>query len=163
MTVEKSVKKRTLKGRTTGRTVTAKIKKAEARIDKKKLKKEIKQRAGQVSESDVEEIVNKEDEISKKLKKVPGIFTKIINQIILLLDMIKSYWSGEYREIPWFSIAMSAAALLYFINPIDIIPDIIPLIGFVDDAFVVGFVIKSIQGDLKKYCAFKGYALEEFF
>jgi uncharacterized membrane protein YkvA (DUF1232 family) len=81
----------------------------------------------------------------------------------LLFEMIKDYRNGLYKEIPWYSIAMAVAAILYFINPIDIIPDFIVVVGLVDDALVVGFVMKAIQEDLKKYCIFKGYALEEFF
>ncbi len=146
-----------------GQTKKQKIKKSEAQIDKRKLKKEITEKAIHVSENDVKDIVKRENELARKLKKVPGTFSKIINQVFLLLDMIKNYSRGEYKNIPWYTIAMSTAALLYFLNPVDIIPDFIPFLGFVDDAFVIGFVIKAIQKDLKKYCDFKGYSSESFF
>jgi uncharacterized membrane protein YkvA (DUF1232 family) len=140
-----------------------KMKKAEARIDKQKLKKDIEAKAGQISEKDIEELLERNDTFEEKLKKIPDALARLLKQVKLLFEMIKDYRNGLYKEIPWYSLAMAVAAILYFINPIDIIPDFILVVGLVDDALVVGFVMKAIQEDLKKYCIFKGYALEEFF
>ena len=49
-----------------------------------------------------------------------------------------------------------AGALAYVVLPIDIIPDFIPGVGFIDDIFVVGFVMKSINDEIERYKAFKG-------
>lgn len=56
---------------------------------------------------------------------------------------------------------MIAGALAYVVLPIDIIPDFIPWVGFIDDIFVVGFVMKSIDDDIQRYKAFKGMYREE--
>jgi uncharacterized membrane protein YkvA (DUF1232 family) len=53
--------------------------------------------------------------------------------------------------VPWFVIAAVIFALLYFINPADLIPDVIPIAGYVDDATVVGIVIASIRSHLDNY------------
>ena len=42
-------------------------------------------------------------------------------------------------------------AIIYFVVPIDLMPDWIPLAGFVDDAAVLVFVIAQIKSDLDKY------------
>lgn len=68
-----------------------------------------------------------------------------------MIALIKAYVKGEYREIPFWSIAAVVAALLYIINPVDLIPDWIPIIGLVDDAFVLGICLKMIEKDLIKY------------
>jgi uncharacterized membrane protein YkvA (DUF1232 family) len=67
--------------------------------------------------------------------------------------------SGAYREIPYGSIVAAVAAILYFVSPIDFIPDFIPVVGLVDDVFVIGFVLKKIHSDLEKYEKWKSLRL----
>ena len=74
--------------------------------------------------------------------------------VTLLFTLLKDWWNGTY-EIPWTSVAAITAALLYFINPFDLIPDFIPLAGFLDDAVVVALCLKMVQTDLRKYAKAK--------
>lgn len=57
---------------------------------------------------------------------------------------------GKYKEIPTGSIVAIIIALLYFVSPIDLIPDFLPG-GLVDDALVLGLVFKQVKSDLDKY------------
>ncbi len=65
--------------------------------------------------------------------------------------LVKDYVSGAYRDIPYGSIIAALAGILYFLSPIDFIPDFIPGIGLVDDVFVIGLVLKQIHIDLVRY------------
>ncbi|MEH7356902.1 DUF1232 domain-containing protein, partial [Neobacillus drentensis] len=58
---------------------------------------------------------------------------------------------GEYREIPKGSIIMIIATIIYFVSPVDFIPDFIVGLGLFDDAAVIGFAIKQISSDLEKF------------
>jgi len=51
-----------------------------------------------------------------------------------------------------------AGALAYVVFPIDIIPDFILGVGFLDDAFVLGFVVKQLSDEIDQYKQFKGLA-----
>ncbi|MEM7362327.1 MAG: YkvA family protein, partial [Bacteroidota bacterium] len=42
-------------------------------------------------------------------------------------------------------------ALIYFVNPFDAVPDLIPAAGLLDDATVIGFVIASVKQDIDNY------------
>ena len=70
----------------------------------------------------------------------------------LLFDMITD---KEY-EVDKKTYLIIAGALAYVVFPIDIIPDFILGVGFLDDAFVLGFVVKQLSGDIDKYKHFKG-------
>jgi uncharacterized membrane protein YkvA (DUF1232 family) len=65
--------------------------------------------------------------------------------------MLRAYSQGEYRAIPWKSLLLIVAALVYFINPIDIIPDVMPVVGFSDDFAVLYMVYKSVGDDIEKF------------
>jgi len=65
--------------------------------------------------------------------------------------LLRAYAQGEYREIPWKSLLLIVAAILYFINPIDVIPDLMPLVGLTDDFAVLFMVYKSVGADIEKF------------
>jgi len=88
--------------------------------------------------------------IETTLKKIPSV-GNLLSDIPLLISLVKSYVSGEYIEIPYNAIVAVVATLLYVISPIDIIPDLIPVVGYADDAMAVAFCIKMIHDDLEKY------------
>ena len=101
----------------------------------------------------IKDAQDKEKSILEKAKKLDKAkFRKLFNQIMLFIELLRDYKSKKYVKIPWTSLAVAAFALLYFLNPFDIIPDYIPGIGYLDDAVVVAGLLKSIQVDLLKYC-----------
>lgn len=94
------------------------------------------------------------ENIETTLKKVPAAGS-LLSDVPLLVSLVKSYVTGKYKEIPYNTIVAVIATLLYVISPIDIIPDVIPVVGFVDDAMAVTFCIKMIHDDLVKYKAWR--------
>lgn len=85
----------------------------------------------------------------KKAKKV-GPFEEIWDKVQLLFGIVKDWSSGEYTEVPTGSIIAIIIGLLYFISPIDLIPDFLPG-GLIDDALVLGLIFKQVNSDLDKY------------
>jgi len=83
--------------------------------------------------------------------------TKLFNTVKLLVSLVQEYVRGTYREIPWPTIVAITAALIYVVSPIDLVPDFIPVIGWVDDAAVVALVVKAIAYDLRLYCQARGW------
>ncbi len=86
-----------------------------------------------------------------KADRNKSILKKVWDDLSTLLRLIKSWISGDYRDVPWQTIVFATAAVLYFINPFDLIPDPIPFLGFIDDSSVIGFVLYSISGDIKRF------------
>ncbi|HHY28832.1 MAG TPA: DUF1232 domain-containing protein, partial [Desulfitobacterium dehalogenans] len=70
---------------------------------------------------------------------------KVYQDILLLIQIVKAYISKEYQDIPAGSIVAIFAALIYFLSPIDILFDYIPGVGYVDDMFVLGLVLKQVD------------------
>ena len=95
-------------------------------------------------------ILGKEDKIKQQLKNDRGL-ERYTNDLLLLMSLVKDYYQGNYRNIPYKTISAGVVGLLYLINPIDIIPDFIPFIGQIDDALVLKFCLKLMEKDLVKY------------
>lgn len=113
-----------------------------------------KQEKDDILDADLEYIIHEEEKLQAKLKDSSHLerFTK---DLMLFMSLIKDYYKGNYRDIPYKTISAGVVGLLYTLNPIDIIPDFIPFIGHIDDALVLTFCLKLIEKDLQKYQTWK--------
>ncbi|MGA2330116.1 MAG: YkvA family protein [Bryobacteraceae bacterium] len=94
------------------------------------------------------------DELTKadaKAENKSNLIKKFIEDLKLLIRLVRAWAKGDYKDVPITTIILSVAAIIYFVSPIDAIPDWIPVIGYVDDAAVVAFVIASIKNDLDAF------------
>ncbi|MDN8848677.1 DUF1232 domain-containing protein, partial [Staphylococcus aureus] len=66
----------------------------------------------------------------------------------VMISLVKAYVEGRYREIPIGSLIAIVAALIYFLTPVDMMPDIIPSFGFLDDAAVVSAALLMVHSFL---------------
>ena len=105
-----------------------------------------------VDNDDVEYAAKKgQKKINDMDKNPPSPLLKMWNDIKLMLELLKAYIKGEYRETPWDTIAAIAGAIIYFVSPIDVIPDFIPVVGYLDDAAIIGLALNFASSDLKKF------------
>jgi uncharacterized membrane protein YkvA (DUF1232 family) len=80
---------------------------------------------------------------------------KMKGDLLALLRLARAWARKEYRTLPWRSVLYVVAALLYFVNPADAIPDALMGVGFIDDLAVVSAVVRAIQQDLDRYRAWE--------
>ena len=129
-------------------------------INEEKAKEALNDYASKVGADDVKETLGKEDEIKKLFKRVK-VLAKYCNDLCEIFELLRDRVAGVYKETPWTTIAALTGALLYVLSPIDLILDIIPGIGFLDDAIVIGLAITLAQPDLEKYRAWKARRKEQ--
>ncbi|SER27287.1 Uncharacterized membrane protein YkvA, DUF1232 family [Gracilibacillus ureilyticus] len=90
-------------------------------------------------------------EAAEKAESKQGMLGEVWEKLQLLFEVFRAWIKGEYKEIPKASIIMIVATIIYFVTPIDLVPDFIAGLGFFDDAAVIGFVIKQISKDLDTF------------
>lgn len=88
--------------------------------------------------------------LESKLKKIPALGENL-SEIPIMALLIKSYLKKEYKEVPVGTIIAILSALIYFVSPVDLIPDVVPGVGYVDDAAVIGFALLMVKSDLDGY------------
>ncbi len=92
---------------------------------------------------------------SNRYEKNRGPLDKVWSYLTALYRLLRAYFRGEYRDIPWTSIVLATVGIIYFVSPIDLIPDFIPVVGLVDDAGVIFLVVKQIKADLDNFLAWE--------
>lgn len=85
----------------------------------------------------------------------------IKDKFFVLGRLIKAYALGNYRQIPWKTILLVVAAIIYFVNPLDLIPDVVPLTGLTDDFAVLVWVYNSVSSEIDKFVAWEEDQLKE--
>lgn len=80
---------------------------------------------------------------------------EIRNNIFVFGRLLKAFALGEYKALPWKAALAICASMLYFVNPADIIPDIIPFTGFIDDFSILIWTYKSLASELEKFLAWE--------
>lgn len=92
-------------------------------------------------------------DVAGKLQTVgfKGNLAEFQSSVQLLIRMVKAYSSGAYKNLPWKSLVSIVAVLIYFVSPIDLIPDFLPVIGITDDVALVLWLIKTLGDDIRKF------------
>ena len=80
---------------------------------------------------------------------------KLKDDLKLLQALCLAYWRGEYRAISPKALISVVAGLMYFLSPIDAIPDFLPMFGMLDDIAVLAWVMKSLDSELSAFRAWR--------
>jgi uncharacterized membrane protein YkvA (DUF1232 family) len=115
------------------------------------LRDELNRRAQTVQEGDEEKVLEQTPQKIQKMldsasSRKPTI-QKLLNNVALLYKMLRD----TSFAMDFTSKTLVIAGLLYFISPIDLIPDYIPILGYIDDAFVISIVLNSLAGEIERY------------
>ena len=89
-------------------------------------------------------------DFEEKLALIPKVGTRA-SDIAVMCSMIRAYIKKQYTEVQVSTILLAVAALIYVVNPMDLIPDYVPGVGLIDDAAAIGLVLQMIHMDLNKY------------
>jgi uncharacterized membrane protein YkvA (DUF1232 family) len=80
--------------------------------------------------------------------------TRKQSQFRLFINMMRDHFNKTYTGMSQWTILLMVVAIIYTISPIDIIPDV-PIIGYIDDAVVLGFVLTRVKKEIAKYQTWK--------
>jgi len=80
-----------------------------------------------------------------------GTFKELWPYLLAMLRLVRAFCTGKYKKIPWESLISIIVAVAYFTSPLDLIPDFLPGVGYLDDAMIVRFVYRSVREELERF------------
>ncbi|MGL4986606.1 MAG: YkvA family protein [Treponemataceae bacterium] len=95
-----------------------------------------------------------EDQLRDAEKKASNL-GDLAMDFLTMVDLVKDAITGDFK-IKTSELAVLIGAIIYVISPIDAIPDILPVVGWVDDIAVVGFVLFQLKSLVERYKSWRG-------
>lgn len=95
------------------------------------------------------------DKAFEKVGQTTGRFVEMQQQSMAILRLLKAWYAREYTQVSTKSVVSLLASVIYIVNPIDIFPDVIPVIGRLDDKLVLGYFIKKLNDEIQKFMAWE--------
>ena len=121
---------------------------------KKKIDEEyVNSEVSKIEDGDLDMVMKNKEAINKKF--AGNGLKKYAEMGKIMFGMLKDYQKGDFKQVPWFTIAAVVFALLYIFNPLDVVPDFIPGLGYVDDFAIFTIVLRFIETDLHAYLDWK--------
>jgi uncharacterized membrane protein YkvA (DUF1232 family) len=96
-----------------------------------------------------------EDAVGKINITPRGPFAETWPYLMAMIRLIREYTRAEYRDVSESNLVTIIAALIYFVSPFDVIPDWVPILGHIDDAFVISLALKTVRADLDTFMAWE--------
>lgn len=87
----------------------------------------------------------------QKVRSNDRVFKALRKDLDLMLRLSKAWATGKYKDVSIASLLIVVGAILYLLDPLDVIPDFVPILGLTDDATVFGLAINRIKTELNKF------------
>jgi uncharacterized membrane protein YkvA (DUF1232 family) len=68
-----------------------------------------------------------------------------------MLRLIQAYYRSQYRDVSESTLVVIVAAIIYVVNPLDVIPDAMPALGYLDDATVLALAVRRTRRTLDDF------------
>lgn len=133
----------------------------EKRISESRFFKDAKLKAEGIAKNPelLNDLIHKADR--KALEKGRSVLGEAWDSLGTCFRMLRAYSRGDYRKIPWKTLVAIVGAMVYFVMPLDFIPDFIFGFGFTDDVALILLVVKSIKDDIENYIKWEKNVVEK--
>ncbi len=101
------------------------------------------------------------DKAAKKAQSSKGRLQEVWDSLLTCFRLLRAYATGRYRDIPWASLLSIVAAVIYFVMPLDLIPDFILSLGLIDDAVLLAWILSSLKNDIDHFIEWEQAQTEE--
>ena len=128
-----------------------------SKTEQERVEASVTEGAKNFSPKDLEKVMADKDIAEKKSSSLGDQF----ETFKVMWALIQDYWNGDYKNVPWKLIAAIGFAVAYLVSPIDVIPDFIPILGFVDDAAVFALTLSAFQSEIDTYKEWKAHQIEK--
>jgi uncharacterized membrane protein YkvA (DUF1232 family) len=94
-----------------------------------------------------------------RLTEHTGVLQGVRSDLGAMLRLTRAWARDRYQSVGWTSLFIVVAALVYFVLPTDLIPDLVAGLGFVDDAAVISAAVRAVHRELEAFRTWEGRRL----
>lgn len=113
------------------------------------------EKADQIGEDEIKKVLDQFEEKVQDIKR-SGVGEQVLVALQrgeLFYRMLQDWWADNF-SLPWRTVAAVTVALLYLINPFDLVPDFFVGIGLTDDAAMISLCWYLVEMDLRRYLSY---------
>lgn len=123
----------------------------------------LREKTEQLAPADLQSMLGQADALRQRLADECSAHPRMQRQGDLALRVVGDHAAGVCPQIPYYTVSLLAVALLYFADPLDVIPDWIPVVGTSDDALIFELAFQLGQPGVERYCTWKGLSVDGVF
>jgi uncharacterized membrane protein YkvA (DUF1232 family) len=116
----------------------------------------LREKADQLAPGDLEPVLKQAEAAHRRAASVQPAHPRLQRQVELSLRLLDDHAAGRCPQIPFHTVSLLAVSLLYFLDPVDVIPDWIPGAGSADDAVIFELAFALGRPGIERYCTWKG-------
>lgn len=106
-----------------------------------------------MAHADVADLVSSEQMLRARLAELDKKKLRLLReQLDLAIACLRDHVAGRCPQVPYFTVSLLAAAVFYFADRLDLIPDFLPRIGRLDDAVVMALAFRMGESGIRRYC-----------
>jgi uncharacterized membrane protein YkvA (DUF1232 family) len=131
---------------------------AQSKISENKFYQRAKEKASRIvgDKDKMNDLVNASKDKLGNINFEDSKVSRMAINLRIMSRMVKAYAKGSYRELPWKSLTAIVAGLVYFLMPIDLLPDFIPFTGLLDDFTVIMLLSGAFRQDIEEFLIWEG-------
>jgi uncharacterized membrane protein YkvA (DUF1232 family) len=112
-------------------------------------------KAAEVAPADVAALVAQRDRLRARARREAPAHLVFHRRLELALTLLDDHVAGRCPQIPYQTVGVLAAALFYYLAPVDVVPDFIAAVGTSDDALVLEIAFGLGAPGIERYLAWK--------
>jgi len=120
----------------------------------------LREKADQLAPADVQTLLSQVDTVRSRAEQERERHPRLTRHVELSLRLLADHVDGQCPQIPYYTVSLLAVAVLYFIDPLDVIPDWIPGVGTSDDALIFELAFAIGRPGIERYCTWKGISTD---
>lgn len=120
----------------------------------------LREKADQLAPGDLQQVVGLAEDVHRRAEKVQHEHPRLHRHVELAFRLIEDHDAGQCPQIPYYTVSLLTVALLYFLDPLDVIPDWIEGAGSADDALVFELAFDLGRAGVERYCTWKGISTD---
>jgi uncharacterized membrane protein YkvA (DUF1232 family) len=81
----------------------------------------------------------------------PNVLSAVWTDLRTMLRLVLRWADASYQRVSWTPLVLIVGALIYFVTPVDVLPDTLGAVGFVDDVTVISTVVQHVRHELQRF------------